>query len=172
MNGPTEMSAHPFLAQYLRIAYGCIACDGDIDTTEVSCLRSIAVQMGQPVAEVDSVLQSVRSELSDNPLTMVEETKSHLLEQGLTHEDASLLLDMLVQLVEADGSIRANESHYVRDLVHGLGLDRSRLREDHPEWREYLGADLRPAADARDSLSSAFARAVDNGSDITKRSAQ
>ena len=164
------MSAHPFLAQYLRIAYGCIACDGDIDASEVSCLRSIAVQMGQPVEKVDSILQSIQSEFSDDPLTMVEDTKSHLREKGLTHEDTALLLDMLVQLVEADGSIRANESHYVRELVHGLALDRSRLREDHPEWREYLGSDLRPTADARHSLSAAFSRSVDNELEITKRS--
>ena len=163
------MSAHPFLAQYLRIAYGCIACDADIDASEVSCLRSIAVQMGQPVEEVDSALRSVEAEFSEDPLTMVEEAKSHLLEGGLTYEDASLLLDMLVQLVEADGAIRANESHYVRDLVHGLALNRSRLREDHPEWREYLGSDLRPAAEARYSLSSAFSRAVGNGLEINKR---
>ena len=166
------MSAHPFLAQYLRIAYGCIACDGDIDASEVSCLRSIAVQMGQPVKDVDSALRSVQSEFSDDPLTMVEEAKSHLRERGLTHEDASLLLDMLVQLVEADGTIRANESHYVRDLVHGLAFDRSRLRADHPEWREYLGSDLRPATEAQYSLSAAFSRAVDNGLEINKPSRQ
>lgn len=166
------MNAHPFLAEYLRIAYGCIACDGDIDASEVSCLRSIAVQMGQPVEEVDSALWSVQSEFSDDPLSMVEEAKKEFREKGLTYEDASVLVDMLVQLVEADGAIRANESHYVRDLVHALALDRSRLKEDHPEWREYLGSDLRPTAEARYSLSSAFSRAVGNKLEITKRSPQ
>ena len=163
------MNVHPLLGQYLRIAYGCIACDGDIDASEVSCLRSIAVQMGQPVEEVDSALRSVQAEFSDNPVSMVEEARTDLLRKGLTSEDASLLLDMLVQLVEADGTIRASESHYVRDLVHGLELDRSRLKEDHPEWRNYLGSDLRPAADARYSLSSAFSKVVDNGLEITKQ---
>lgn len=166
------MSAHPFLEQYLRIAYGCIACDGDIDGSEVSCLRSIAVQMGQPVEDVDSALRSVQSEFSDDPLIVVDEAKRQLRGQGLTHEDASVLLDMLVQLVEADGAIRANESHYVRDLVHELALNRSKLREDHPEWREYLGSDLRPATEAQYSLSAAFSRAVDNGLEIAKPSRQ
>lgn len=166
------MNAHPFLGQYLRIAYGCIACDGHIDASEVSCLRSIAVQMGQPVEEVDSALGSIQAEFSDDPLRMVEEARKDLQEKELSHEDASLLLDMLVQVVEADGAIRANESHYVRDLVHALAFDRSTLRQDHPEWRNYLGSDLRPTADARYSLSAAFSKVVDNGLEITKRPQQ
>lgn len=142
------MSAHPLLPHYLRVAYGCIACDGDIDASEVSCLRSIAVQMGQPVDEVDATLLAVREEFSKDSRGMVEQASNQLQSTGLQHGDALLLLDMLVQLVEADGAIRPNETQFVRDLVYSLALDRARLREEHPEWRPYLAEVLRPSADA------------------------
>ncbi|MDE2654906.1 MAG: TerB family tellurite resistance protein [Gemmatimonadota bacterium] len=142
------MSAHPLLAHYLRVAYGCMACDGDIDPSEVSCLRSIAVQMGQPVAEVDATLTSIHDEFSEDSRGMVEQAWNQLQSTGLQHGDALLLLDMLVQLVEADGEIRPNETQFVRDLVHSLALDRARLREEHPEWRPYLAEVLRPGPDA------------------------
>ena len=142
------MSAHPLLPYYLRVAYGCIACDGDIDASEVSCLRSIAVQMGQPVDEVDATLLAVREEFSKDARGMVNNARERLLSTGLRHRDALLLLDMLVQLVEADGAIRPNETQFVRDLVHSLAFDRARLREEHPEWRPYLAEVLRPGVDA------------------------
>ena len=142
------MSSHPLLAHYLRLAYACMACDGDIDASEVSCLRSIAVQMGQPVEEVDTSLAAIRQEFSKDDRGMVDLSRNQLLSTGLRHTDALLLLDMLVQLVEADGTIRPNETQFVRDLVHSLRLDRARLREEHPEWRPYLAEVLRPGADA------------------------
>ena len=142
------MSAHPLLAHYLRVAYGCMACDGDIDPSEVSCLRSIAVQMGQPVAEVDTTLASIRDEFANDARGMVDKAKNQLRRTELRHDDALLLLDMLVQLVEADGTIRPDETTFVRELVYALALDRSALREEHPEWRPYLAEVLRPRADA------------------------
>ena len=142
------MSAHPLLSHYLRVAYGCIACDGHIDASEVSCLRSIAVQMGQPVHEVDATLAAVRGEFAKDARGMVNQARDRLMSTGLRHSDAVLLLDMLVQLVEADGTIRPNETQFVRDLAHSLALNRARLREEHPEWRPYLAEVLRPGADA------------------------
>lgn len=141
------MSAHPLLPHYLRVAYGCIACDGEVDASEVSCLRSIAVQMGQPVDEVDATLLAVREEFSKDARGVVNNARDRLLSAGLRHSDALLLLEMLVQLVEADGTIRPNETQFVRDLAHSLALDRARLREEHPEWRPYLAEVLRPGAD-------------------------
>ena len=142
------MSAHPLLAHYLRVAYGCVASDGDIDPSEVSCLRSIAVQLGQPVAEVDATLEAVRDEFAEDAAGVLDQASNHLQVAGLGHEDALLLLDMLVQLVEADGIIRPNETTFVRELVHALALDRATLRQEHPEWRPYLAAALRPVADS------------------------
>ena len=142
------MSDRSLLDQYLRVAYGCMACDGDIDPSEVSCLRSIAVQMGQPVAEVDATLASICAEFSKDSRGMVEQAWNELQSVGLQHDDAILLLDLLVQLVEADGAIHPNETQYVCDLVHSLGLDWVRLREGHPEWRPYLAEVLRPGAGA------------------------
>jgi len=141
------MSAHPLLAHYLRVAYGCMACDGDIDPSEVSCLRSIAVQMGQPVDEVDETLAAIQEEFADDAGGMVNEARNQLQHRELQHEDVLLLLDMLVQLVEADGEIRPSETTFVRQLVHALSLDRTKLREEHPEWRPYLAEVLRPVAD-------------------------
>lgn len=141
------MSAHPLLAHYLRVAYGCMACDGDIDPVEISCLRSIAVQMGQPVTEVDATLAVIGEEFANDARGMADNARNRLRRTELRHDDALLLLDMLVQLVEADGTIRPNETKFVRDLVHALALDRATLREEHPEWRPYLAEVLRPVAD-------------------------
>ena len=153
------MSAHRLLPEYLRVAYGCIACDGEIAASEVSCLRSIAIQMGQPAEDVDADLQTIQLEFVKDAEGMVCQAKNKLLSEGLNHRDGTLLLELLVQLVEADETVQPNESRYVRSLVRDIGLDRVALREEHPEWRSYLAEGIRtvegdkwPFADALASL--------------------
>ncbi len=115
-----------------------MACDGDIAPAEVSCLRSIAVQMGQPAAEVETAMESISNAFAADPAGTVGRAMEELRDSGLSQEDAALLLDILVQLVEADGTIRHREAHFIRDLVRRLALDREALRRAHPEWRTYL----------------------------------
>ncbi len=136
------MNTHRFLDQYLSIAWGCMACDGDIADSEVSCLRSIAVQLGQPVEAVDPALSAARKAFSDSPTESVAGAVSELRRAGLSTDDTELLLDMLVQLAEADGVVRASERRFVREIVADLGLDRAALRRAHPEWSAYLAPTL------------------------------
>ncbi len=153
------MRAHRLLPEYLRVAYGCMACDGEIAASEVSCLRSIAIQMGQPAEDVEADLHTIQMEFVKDAEGMVCRAKDKLTSEGLNHRDGALLLDLLVQLVEADETVQPNESRYVRDLVRDIGLDRVALREEHPEWRSYLAEGIRaaegeewPFADALASL--------------------
>ena len=153
------MRTHRLLLEYLRVAYGCMACDGEIAASEVSCLRSISIQMGQPAEEVDADLHAIQMEFVKDPMGMVCRAKDKLISEGLSHRDGALLLELLVQLVEADGIVQPNESRYIRDLVRDIGLDRVVLREEHPEWRSYLAegihavkGDKWPFADALASL--------------------
>ena len=132
------MRGHPFLEEYLRMAYGCMACDGEIADAEVACLRSIAVQLGQPIGAVDPALEAIGAEFSTDAVRAVERAMTSLRRAQLTHNDASLLVDMLVQMAEADGTIRASERSFIRKTVQELRLDRDALRSEHPEWRSYL----------------------------------
>ena len=134
---------HPHLQDFLRLAYGCMACDGEIAVSELSCLRSIAVQMGKPSAEVASSLSTIRNEFETDAADMVNAAKRRLAELELSIDESITLMDLLVQLVEADGKIHPSEHQYVRDVVATLNLDRKTLRKAHPEWREYLAEGFR-----------------------------
>ena len=151
------MSAHPLLPQYLRVAYGCMACDGDIAPAEVSCLRSIAVQMGQPATEVEAALKSIGKAFAADSAGTVGRALKELRESKLSGEDSALLLDILVQLVEADGTIRHSEAHFIRELVERLALDREALRRAHPEWRTYLVEGFRGVREVGGSYAGRFA---------------
>ena len=141
----------------LRISYGCIACDGDIDPDEVVCLRSIGVQMGIPVEEVDAGIASVKSEFGEDAMGMMTEAKHAIRSAELSAEEVEQLMDVLVQLVEADGEIHVNEMLFVQHLVDDLKLDRAALAESHPEWRDYLAPTIQDTA----SLDSLFSAAFD-----------
>lgn len=163
------MSAHPRLAEYLCVAYGCMACDGDIAPAEVSCLRSIAVQMGQPAEEVEATLASIRIAFADDPVGTVGQAMEELRESSLSHDDAVLLLDILVQLVEADGTIHHREADFIRDLVQRLALNRAALRRTHPEWRTYLVEGFGVVREVRPSYSGRLADTIGDLPDLAPK---
>lgn len=141
------MNPHPLLSHFLRIAYECMGCDGEIVDSEVACLRSVAVQLGQPVEQVDESLNTIRAEFSADATGTGARARDQVYNAGLTMEDATLLLNLLVQVVEADGKLHRAESRYIRDLVDGLELDRAALRQERPEWRSYLVENIRVPAE-------------------------
>ena len=141
------MTPHPLLPHFLRIAVECMECDGEIADSEVSCLRSVAVQLGQPVEQVDGSLEIIRGEFSTDAMRTGARARNQLHDAGLAIEDAILLLDLLVQMVEADGKLHVAESRYIRDLIDELGLDRAALRQERPEWRAYLVENIRVPAE-------------------------
>ena len=72
------------------------------------------------------------------PHGMVNRARDKLLLREVSVQDSVLLLDLLIQLVEADGVIRPNEIRYIRDLVNDLDMNREALGALHPEWQSYL----------------------------------
>lgn len=137
------MSAHEFLNQYLVIAFGCMACDGEIANAEVDCLRSIAIQLGHSAEAVDPALSEVGAEFVGDPLGSVQDATTELASASLGSDDAALLMRILVQIAEADGTVHPNERRFIQETVGKLGLDRNSLEASHPEWALYLAPTLR-----------------------------
>ena len=160
------MKVNPLFPEFLRIAYGCMACDGEIVKAEVSCLRSIAVQMGHPTEQVNDELETFQREFVADAHGIDSTVRRTLSSMELSVQDSELLLEMLVQLVEADGVIQPNEMRYIRGIVDELDLDRQTLRDLHPEWKDYLVEDIR----ATESIEWPFADASKLISDIGLKS--
>ena len=161
------MSAHLFLDQYLRIAFGCMACDGEIADPEVDCLRSIAVQLGHSAAAVDPALTQVGAEFAADASGTVRNATAELASVGLRPDDATLLMRILVQIAEADGTVHANERRFIQETVDKLGLDRDSLEANHPEWALYLALTLR-VGDAAEEEAHWLKRAVEEIPDVSE----
>ena len=120
-----------------------MACDGEIADTEVDCLRSIAIQLGHSAEAVDPALSEVGAEFAGDPSGTVRDATSELAGASLGPEDAALLMRILVQIAEADGTVHPNERRFIQETVGELGLDRNSLEARHPEWALYLAPTLR-----------------------------
>ena len=139
------MSAHEFLDQYLVVAFGCMACDGEIADAEVDCLRSIAIQLGHSAEAVGPALVEVGTRFAADPSGTVQSATTELANAGLDSDDAAFLMRILVQIAEADGTVHPSERRFIQETVGKLGLDRNSLQASHPEWGLYLAPTLRVA---------------------------
>jgi len=161
------VSEHEFLDQYLRIAFGCMACDGEIADAEVDCLRSIAIQLGHSAEAVDRALSEVGAEFASDPSGTVGHATTELAGASLGSDDAALLMRILVQIAEADGTVHPNERRFIQETVGKLGLDRNSLEANHPEWALYLAPTLR-VGDATGGDPHWLKRAVEEIPDVSE----
>lgn len=161
------MSAHEFLHQYLVIAFGCMACDGEIADAEVECLRSIAIQLGHSAEAVDPVLSEVGAAFAADPPGTVQDATTGLASAGLDPDDAVVLMRILVQMAEADGTVHPNERQFIQETVGHLGIDRNSLEASHPEWGLYLAPTLR-VGDATEADPHWLKRAVEEIPDVSE----
>lgn len=161
------MSEHEFLNQYLVVAFGCMACDGEIADAEVDCLRSIAIQLGHSAEAVDPALSEVGAEFAADPSGTVRHATTELASASLGSDDAALLMRILVQIAEADGTVHHNERRFIQETVGELGLDRTSLEASHPEWALYLAPTLR-VGDATGGDPHWLKRAVEEIPDVSE----
>ena len=161
------MSAHEFLNQYLVIAFGCMACDGEIADAEVDCLRSIAIQLGHSAGAISPALLKVGEEFAADPSGTVRSATTELASASLGPDDAALLMRILVEITEADGTVHPSERRFIQETVGKLGLDRDHLEASHPEWALYLAPTLL-VGDAAEEDPHWLKRAVEEIPDVSE----
>lgn len=128
---------------YLKTAFCCMACDGNIADEEVALLRSVASESklfgGIDVqAKVNEYVKSINKEGMGFLSNYLREVAS----AGLTDEQALALISLAIDTIEADNNIDYSEISFFKKIRKRLSITDEKILEAMPDKEDYLLPDV------------------------------
>lgn len=128
---------------YLKTAFCCMACDGNIADEEVALLRSVASESelfgGIDVqAKVNEYVESINKEGMGFLSNYLREVAS----AGLTDEQALALISLAIDTIEADNNIDYSEIGFFKKIRKRLSITDEKILEAMPDKEDYLLPDV------------------------------
>jgi uncharacterized tellurite resistance protein B-like protein len=128
---------------YLKTAFCCMACDGNIADEEVALLRSVASESelfgGIDVqAKVNEYVKSINKEGMGFLSNYLREVAS----AGLTDEQALALISLAIDTIEADNNIDYSEISFFKKIRKRLSITDEKILEAMPNKEDYLLPDV------------------------------
>ncbi len=128
---------------YLKTAFCCMACDGNIADEEVALLRSVASESelfgGIDVqAKVNEYVESINKEGMGFLSNYLREVAS----AGLTDEQALALISLAIDTIEADNNIDYSEISFFKKIRKRLSITDEKILEAMPDKGDYLLPDV------------------------------
>lgn len=128
---------------YLKTAFCCMACDGNIADEEISSLRSFAnnTQYFSGVA-VQEKLDEYVSSINSNGTGFLSTFLSELSKQSLTEKDQLDLIRLSIQIIEADNKIEYSEVSFFKKIRKRMTISDNKILEEMPDKEDYLLPDV------------------------------
>lgn len=96
-----------------KTAFCCMACDGDIDPTEVELIKAMPEFSGVDVGEL---LTRWVADLARDGKAFLKAYLAELSEARLTQDEECQLAQVAIQTIEADNEIRYNEIAFFKKI--------------------------------------------------------
>lgn len=128
---------------YLKTAFCCMACDGDIADEEVQYVRDLSADgslfRGVDVeSKINKWVEAINAEGSKFLNTYLEE----LAATTLTDEQQMTIVDLAIKMIEADNQILYSEVKFFKKIRVRLTLTDEAILAKHPDKEEFLRPDL------------------------------
>lgn len=128
---------------YLKTMFCCMACDGDIADEEVALVRK-TVEGNELFAglDVEKLINLYVEEINRLGSTFLRRYIHELKAETLTEEEQLRIVDLAVEMIEADNVIEYAEVKFFKKIRRGLTLTDEQILAHHPDKEDWLLPDL------------------------------
>lgn len=131
---------------FLRTAFACMSCDGDIATEEVALIKQMSKEkhlFGE--IDIDKELDVLVTEINQRGKGFLKQYLTNLAEENLTEEQELKVADVAVQTIRADNVIQYSEIKFFKVLRSNLKTvsDETLLEKIDGIDENYLAQDIR-----------------------------
>ena len=133
---------------FLRTAFACMACDGDIATEEIALVKQFTEQ-----SELFSTI-NVESQLNDYVKQINEQGKkflscylSDIANSELTENEEMEIVRIAIQTIEADNKIEYSEISFFKKIRQRLNVSDETILTEFPDKEDYLLPDIKMPED-------------------------
>ncbi len=128
---------------YLKTAFCCMACDGDIAEQEIALLKEKVVNEtvfdGLDIqSKINEYVAEINSQGSRFLINYVDEVK----EANLDDEKALQLIRIAIETIESDNEIKYSEVGFFKKIRKNLSITDEAILKEMPDKEDYLLPDI------------------------------
>lgn len=127
----------------LKTAFACMVCDGEIDEKEIDIIKMLQVENKtfgdiNIEQEIEQLILSINQD-SRNFIRVFFDELSHT---ALSTDEELQLIEVAIQMIEADENIEYNEIRFFKIIRSKLNISNKDILSKYPDWEEYLATDI------------------------------
>lgn len=131
----------------LETAFSCMACDGDIDDTEIELIKRLHSDHKvfgdiDIVVELNALLVSINADGS----RFLKDYFNNLTSSSLTEKEELKLIEIAIGTIKADDKIEYSEVKFFKVIRSKLDISDEQILTLHPDFEEYLEQDIMSAS--------------------------
>ena len=128
---------------YLKTLFCCSACDGEIAPEEVSLVKQIS--LSDSIFEglnVENTLNSYIDSINEQGSIFLKYYLSELSNATLSDDEQVKLIDLAIQMIEADNQILYSEVKFFKKIRNRLSVSDDCILKKLPNSEDYLLPDI------------------------------
>lgn len=127
----------------LKTAFSCMACDGHIDSSEVTLIKSLSNE-NKLFGEIDinTQLDNLLLEINHDGHLFLRSYFDELRDANLSEAEELKLVEVAIDTIKADDKIEYSEIKFFKIIRLKLKISNDKILEVHPDFEEYLEQDI------------------------------
>lgn len=128
---------------YLKTAFCCMACDGDIANEEVDLIRNYVKDSSFfEGLEVEKLLNEYIEKINAQGIAFLNSFIKELKNEELTSEQELEIVRISIQMIEADNEILYSEVKFFKRIRACLNISDEEILKSMPDKEDYLLPDI------------------------------
>lgn len=133
---------------YLKTAFCCMACDGDIANEEVQLIKDYTKKSDLFVnLDVEKLLNEYINSINTTSGAFLNSYLSGLKNFELTDEQQLRLIEIAIEMIEADNQVLYSEVKFFKKIRFRLPISDDAILEKHPDKEDFLLPDTNVDSD-------------------------
>jgi len=128
---------------YLKTAFACMACDGDIAQKEIAVVKELADKANLfSNFDVESKLNDYVSQINQQGRVFLTTYLNDIVNTELTEEEEMQIVGIAIQTIEADNKIEYSEVSFFKKIRQRLNVSDGTILAAFPDKEDYLLPDI------------------------------
>jgi len=128
---------------YLKTAFCCMACDGEIADEEIQLIKDYVHQSSLfDGMEVENLLNGYIDGINADGISFFHTYLRELKEASLDAEQEIQILQIAINMIEADNEIRYSEIKFFKRILACLDISDEAIEKAFPDKEDYFLPDI------------------------------
>mgnify|MGYP003478103671 CR=1 FL=1 len=133
---------------YLKTAFACMACDGDIATEEIALVKTMTEQSDLfSSIDVENKLNDYVEQINKQGKSFLSGYLSDIAKSELSEKEEMELVRIAIQTIEADNRIEYSEISFFKKIRQRLNVSDETILAEFPNKEDYLLPDIKMPED-------------------------